>query len=472
MKKSLFLLAAVAVFASCSDTDSFKEIKTQENNVIGFASFTGKQTRAEQAENSTSTTTPTNLEAHHESFVVWGYKTAYNTDASLRYERVFNKQRVDYNVLTANKWDYTPAKFWDKQASGYRFHAAAPAVDVNNNNAEMGWTISDGGTTYEHSTAATAYKISLPSFTVDGIGLGISDETSLPSTVTAAAVMPNHKDIMISQDITDYKNYSAEAVHLNFLHILSRLNIGVKKSATLADYVVTLKSVKVFNMKSNGQFNEAAVTDGATLQAGTPDRWSNVASPAETTTFSTGVGFTATTNGGAVLTTSLGYVYEALVIPQYVDYQMIDMNGQARTSTREFYSVDEYNYTYGTNVTAANYNDAEYCAQNNINKNKPAVAAASEPYIVINYTITPNTTGATTEEYVAYYNLAAAFGKNVNSVDNNGTTEDTSDDTNHVAFNEGWMNTLNITIEPVAISFDAQVYEWAATSPEGAQTVQ
>lgn len=469
MKKSLLILLAVASLAACSETDSFREINTQENDLIGFKSFTGKQTRAEQSENSSATTTPTNLEAHHESFVVWGYKTAFNADNTLRYERIFNKQQVLWNDadLTANEWDYTPHRFWDKQASGYRFHAAAPAVDVNNSDAEMGWTIDDGGATYDQPNAT--YYISLPSFSVNGKGLDVN-ENSIPSTVTAAAVMPDNKDIMISKDITGYNDYSAESVHLNFMHILSRLNIGVKKSTVLNDYDVKLKSVKVFNMKSNGQFNEGAVTDANVLQAGTPDRWSNVASPATTSTFNEGVGFEATTAGGAVLTTNLGYVYEALVIPQYVDYQMIDVNGQARTTVRPYYSVDEYNYVNGTQISAANYADAEYCTTNNINKNKPAVEAASAPYIIINYTITSKVVGSTTEEFVAYYNLAAAFGKNLSTVDNKGTTDDETDDTNHVAFNEGWMNTLNITIEPVAISFDAKVYEWAETTP-GEQTI-
>ena len=468
MKKTLYLFAVAALFAACGESDSFKEINTQENNVIGFKSFTGKQTRAEQSENSSSQTTPTNLEAHHESFVVWGYKTAYNADATLRYERVFNKQQVlwDEATLTPNDWDYTPHGFWDKQAAGYRFHAAAPAIDVNNSDAEMGWTITDGGDTYAHSEAATAYKISLPSFTVDGEGLDIANEASLPATVTAKAVMPNNKDIMISNDITGYNNYSAEAVHLHFMHILSRLNIGVKKSATLNDYVVRLKSIKVFNMKSNGQFNEGDVTDAAVLQAGTPDRWSDVASPATTSTFNNGVGFVAQTNGGAELTASFGYVYEALVIPQYVDYQMIDVNGQARTNVRPYYSVDEYNYVNGTNISAANYADDDWCTTNNIDKNKPAVEAASAPYIIIDYTITSKVAGSTTEEFVAYYNLAAAFGKNLSTA-----TGEAPSQVNHVAFNEGWMNTLNITIEPVAISFDADVYEWAETTPSGNQTI-
>ena len=37
--------------------------------------------------------------------------------------------------------------------------------------------------------------------------------------------------------------------------------------------------------------------------------------------------------------------------------------------------------------------------------------------------------------------------------------------TTNVTFGEGWMNTLKITINPVAIDFDADVYEWAPVTP-------
>lgn len=465
MKKSILLLSAIAIFAACSDTDSFKDVKTQNNTTIGFATFTGKQTRG--ADNSNSSTINTNLQAHHESFVVWGYKTALNADGTTeRHERVFNKQEVDFDVLTADEWDYTPHGFWDKQASGYRFHAAAPAIDVNNNNADMGWTITDGGATYAPDANTTKYEISLPSFSVDGVGLDVDETATLPASVTSKAVMPNHKDLMISEDITGYKNYSSEAVHLHFFHILSRLNIGVKKDAVLNDYTVKLKSVKVFNMKSNGQFNEGEDLGEVPLASGTVKRWKDVTT---TTTFSEGVGFTATTEGGVEITTNLGYVYEALVIPQNVDYQTIDVNGKARATEREYYGFDEYVYTTGN---PNDYSSTEYATGKdddtqddlNINKNKPVVEAASAPYILINYTITP--TNGVTEEFIAYYNLAAAFGKNLSTA-----TGTAPNQVNQVAFNEGWMNTLNITIKPIAISFDADVYEWAEKTPQGSQTV-
>ena len=56
----------------------------------------------------------------------------------------------------------------------------------------------------------------------------------------------------------------------------------------------------------------------------------------------------------------------------------------------------------------------------------------------------------TTETFTSYYNLAAAFGKNA--------TDD------KLPFNEGWMNTLHITLGPETIEFSGQVNEFAAQS--------
>ena len=63
------------------------------------------------------------------------------------------------------------------------------------------------------------------------------------------------------------------------------------------------------------------------------------------------------------------------------------------------------------------------------------------------------------EEFTQYYNLAAAFGKNL-------STATGSPSVNQVPFNEGWMNNLIITINPVSINFDAEVIEWQPTTPD------
>ena len=72
MKKSYLMIAAAALLVACSNNDTIKEIVTPDN-VIGFSTYTSKQTRAE---NSTNDNTD-NLEAYNTNFKVWGYKNVY-----------------------------------------------------------------------------------------------------------------------------------------------------------------------------------------------------------------------------------------------------------------------------------------------------------------------------------------------------------------------------------------------------------
>jgi hypothetical protein len=110
-------------------------------------------------------------------------------------------------------------------------------------------------------------------------------------------------------------------------------------------------------------------------------------------------------------TTDANYVVEALIIPQTAGVEAIELDG----------STDE-----------------------------------TKPYIAISYSVY-NSTETTHEEFVAYYNLATLFGKNGSQT---------------LAFNEGWQNTLNITIEPGLISFDAKVAAWDDMDPAGSVEVK
>lgn len=105
------------------------------------------------------------------------------------------------------------------------------------------------------------------------------------------------------------------------------------------------------------------------------------------------------TGSNTVETTAL-YAIQSLVMPQDADYKEIKLDGT----------------------------DAE---------------TSAAPYITINYTITP--TGGAGETFVATYNLAKAFGITSG---------------NKLSFFEGYQNTLNITIKPTAITFDANVATW------------
>lgn len=433
MKRSLLFLTIAAIAVSCSDSDSVKDITAQDNDAIGFASYTSKQTRAENS----SATSTNELQDYQTSFEVWGYKNVIR-NATATKERVFNAEDVDWSQ-TNTAWEYNPIRFWDKQASSYEFYAASPK--------DLGWIMADGGATY--TPASATYTISLPSFSLDGKGLAIANEASLPTSVNASAIMPDNKDIMISEDVKNYYRYNSDPVNLHFIHILSRLNVGVKKDATVLPddkYTVRLKSLMIKQLKGNGKFDEALVaipynsSTGSGVEKGTNGRWQDLDNVIKIDN-----GFQSTTKDGdkvigAVISgDNYSYVYETLVRPQNVAYQRIATDGQAKAS-RVCADVDEYNYYLNDD---ADIDAAAFAALSESEKTIPAYEAPTEPYLVINYTITPD--GETTEEYEAYYNLASVFGVS----------------SGNEAFNEGWMNTLKINISPAAITFDADVYEWA-----------
>ncbi len=361
MKKNLLFIAATAlVFAACSDNDLRNDLQDEQVE-IGFSTFTGKLTRAE---NSTATEKHA-LNTHHTAFKVWGYKTVSGTPSSVFGESNGAGTQVDWNS-TSSLWEYTPLRFWDKSATNYKFYAAAPASES--------WTYASD-------------KISLTGFTVDG------------STIAASAAIDadanfGDQDIMISEDVTALPaDYTATRVQLNFIHLLTRLNIGVNKAAVLNDYTVKLKSSKVFNLVDGGDFSEAT----AAVQAGSIARWS--ANNVTSDNSKAGYGYTTET----VVTSAFNYVYQALFIPQQIDYVA------------------------------------------NTPLNGTGLDGDSKPYLNIQYELWNAAGTQKIDSYSYFYNLADMF--------NAATTDD-------VAFNEGWMNTLKITIEPVAINFAADVYEW------------
>ena len=219
----------------------------------------------------------------------------------------------------------------------------------------------------------------------------------------------NAVDLMIADKKNVPTTEFGSAVQLNFTHILSRLNITVSKDATMADQTVTLKSLTLCNVNNVGTFNEnETLTPGTTLAGGTHERWTLKDSDNDQVLdFTTYSGMTnkelkyiytgtETTPNGATKTAE--YMLQSLIMPQTAGFETVKLDG---TSTN-----------------------------------------LQEPYFTIVYTVTDNDNS---EDFSATYNLANAFGV---------TTGNT------LAFNEGWQNTLNITLKPGAISFSAKVATW------------
>ena len=361
---------AAAMLASCAQTGLVEEIAEEPQKAIGFSTFVDKATRAENSGEDYDW----NLHSHHTTFKVWSYKSVAD-------EKVFNGDVVTYKDVVGSDpltkdWQYEYTRYWDKAAIWYEFYAAAPST--------FNWVLNE-----ETSSKDDDY------FTLDGYELKGNNLNSdgFSDYIQSFASLTNDVDLMIAAPKNVVKANFGKKVELEFIHILSRLNITVKKDA-IVDDKVNLVQIDVVDLKNIGSFDESAIT--GTLADGITSRW------IPTTNYTT-----ITYAKNQEVTTSEQYAIQALVIPQ-----------EAEKTTNKI-ELDDSNIT-----------------------------DEKKPYIRIEYTITP--TSGPTETFVAYYNLAAAF-----------TSLETPDD---IAFNEGWQNTLNITIQPSKIEFAAKLASWGENS--------
>lgn len=368
MKKNYFMLAAAALmFAACAQFDTVNDVPESEPQAIGFDTYAQMTTRAENSDQGYGWT----LNNHHEDFYVWGYKDVSDT-------YVFNAKEVSYNTSTS-AWSYEGTVYWDKAATNYEFYAAAPATGV--------WTL-NANTDAKEDDYFTTSQLEIKAHNADSLTYQESFK-DVANAVDYMIAEPKNVDVEAVVNFTD-------PVQLNFIHILSRLNITVSKASTLSSQTVTMNSLEVHNVKNIGSFNENAPISHGTLAGGTYDRWTPAANLAT---------YQALTNQEiAVKPTSPEkpkYMLQALVMPQLAEYEStIELDGTGATST-------------------------------------------SAPYFTISYTIKDGSHPA--ETFEATYNLADVF---------SGTPK------KDLYFSEGWQNTLNITITPTEIKFSGNVAAW------------
>lgn len=431
MKKYLFILATTAIVASCSDIYSLKEINTQGdgNEAISFETYSQKLTRAENSEANYSWA----FYNHHGDFEVYGYKNP-NTTAGTA---VFDGQVIDAGAGGAFSYHTAAeARYWDKNTTTvYQFYAAAPHTNG-------GWTfnlpVADAAS-MNYDDQDDCYFTTTS--TLSGVNLrNVTTGDNVPST--AAITEPTFKgtndiDKLIAAPCSgSYTNFSVGAtgnhtVQLQFIHILSKLNVTVKKDDTDANFAaktVVLKNIKFYNLKNYGEFNENdAAADGSAMM----DRW-DAQDKVQVSSADVVYGYDA---ADVTLGTSPIYFVESLVIPQEVEAQTVNYDG---TIPAVLYADEtEYNEAKGTSLDAA-----AFAALTDAEKTKTAASAVSgtsEPYFVISYTIDG-------ELFTSYHNLASAFVTTGESTLN---------------FYEGFQNTLNINIKPERIDFSANVAAWA-----------
>lgn len=304
MKKNYFMLAATTMMlAACAQTDLVNEIAVEETpQAIGFETFANKATRAE---NSDETKTD-GLGTHHSDFNVWGYKDTYT-------QYVFNNEKV---YLNGSTWKYDGAKYWDKAANKYEFYAAAPyntkwkLIQVPDANQASDYFVYENFELLNTTIQSTKYVESF-----QGV---------------------NTQDLMIAspESVEESAILSVATVELDFNHILSRLNVTVKKSANLVNEPVNLTSISINKLFNIGTFNEND-KEG--------HRW------------------TLTENVGSITGQALSgvgssesYVIQSLVMPQDVKYAAIDRNGKDNNTTAEAYLY--ITYTIGNEPFKVSYN--------------------------------------------------------------------------------------------------------------------
>ena len=370
MKKQYFMMAiAATMFAACSQTEVIDEVVDNSTpKAIEFTTYAQGQTRAENYDQGYTW----NLEDHHTTFKVWAYKNV--ADAKVFDGDVVTHTKTSSDPLTY-EWKYTNTRYWDKAASWYEFYAAAPE--------NFSWVLN------ENTTDKADDYFTLANYELKGDNL---NKGGFSGYNNSFKTLPYDKDLMIADEKNVVNASFYGNVHLEFIHILSRLNITVKKDSRVTDNVNLVK-LDVVDLKNIGNFNENAIT--ATLADGITSRWT----AADNYT-------TITYDKNEIVETTAKHAIQALVIPQVAGVTTVKLDGSNITDVKK-------------------------------------------PYIRIEYTITP--AGGNAETFVAYYNLATAF-------TNSAPTD--------IAFNEGWQNTLNITIAPTAITFDANVAPWGENNKD------
>lgn len=268
MKKSyLMLVASVALFAACSETEKIQEnLQDYEPAAIGFTSYAEKATRGDVND-------ANNLEFYHNTFAVYGSKK--NADNTIQYafggkpDAAGVQDGVTCTYQTTpdavlGDWKYDFPRFWDKQAV-YNFIAYAPAIagnpiryNYNAANAEVGASGND-------------FSFSNGSFILTGTNLqenAGTAEINKGFTGLSGADM----DIMTSNDLVSTDKavnidgatrHSGDPVNLAFKHILSKLVVTVNKASSLYEYEVTIKGIQITGLKDKATaYSEKTYTLG------------------------------------------------------------------------------------------------------------------------------------------------------------------------------------------------------------------
>lgn len=290
MKKTICLLASIALLASCQqgeilvDTPETPEAPRR----IGFETFVNKSTRAKG-------TNSTDLQDFYTTFKVYGWKTV-GTETTCVFNNVpveyFKADKAGEVVYTDGKpsdewnfaegWYYEGVRYWDQMASSYQFSAYAPATATNDVKCTA-----DGIITIGTATAPV---------TVDSKNLMATPATQLAFTGF-------NLDYMTAQSVV-----ATSPVALNFKHLQAKFNVRIK----LDDEVTTAQDVKVQTIKIHNLAEEGYYTNAAGVGV------SGWLTCGKSSTYMPAVN-TAYSLNNKTQNFHNHYVLEQLIIPQTID---------------------------------------------------------------------------------------------------------------------------------------------------------
>lgn len=225
MKKSLLLLAATVIVASCSKTDSINEVK--EIPIDFTKAYVEKGTKAIHR----GLYTTDNFESTGNTMGVYGWKKVTKNSTTTD-TQIFSNVRVDYNETVSGDWGYSPKRYWDGNADKYRFYAYAPHSSDFPNGGTVALTGANDSTTFSIT--------------------GFSQATTVKDQVDLLV------DLTSQFNNTTNKATTKEDVSFTFRHILSQVNFYMGVSQKLKndaqDNPVQVQSVSLNGVYINGTY--------------------------------------------------------------------------------------------------------------------------------------------------------------------------------------------------------------------------
>lgn len=241
MKRAIYLLAATALMAGCTQSEVLVDTPNPAPEVprsISFDTFVDKATRA-------TGTNSNALNDFYSAFVVNGWKTVGEETTQVFEEIVVNyydAEATTEDAYTPGKewgedvatgWYYENIRYWDNMASAYQFSAYTPEYASNEVDCTPDGTISIG-------TEDSPITV---------------DETNLMSTPATELAFTGFKyDYMTAQST----NNNLNEVSLNFKHLMAKLNVRIRldESITTAQDV-SVQAFTVFNLGDKGYYTNA-----------------------------------------------------------------------------------------------------------------------------------------------------------------------------------------------------------------------